>query len=103
MTRTLTAVVVALGLGLGAWAAPQVVEQKVPLDKVPRAVMDSVKARFPDAKLIGASSEKDGDKLVYEVELEFKGLHHDVTLEADGKLILIEREIAFKDLPKAVR
>src|SRR5262249_44093690 len=49
------------------------------------------------------STEKDGDKLIYEVELEFKGLHHDVTLEADGKLILIEREIAFKTLPKAVR
>src|SRR5262249_52002850 len=78
-------------------------ETKVPLDKVPKAVMDAVKARFPNAKLIGASSEKDGDKLIYEVELEHKGLHHDVTLEPGGKLLLIEREIAFKDLPNKVQ
>ena len=54
-----------------------------------------VRARFPEARLIGASSEKDGDKLIYEIELEFKGLHHDVTLETNGALSLIEREIAF--------
>jgi hypothetical protein len=78
-------------------------EEKVPLDKVPKAIMDAVKVRFPGAKLIGATTEKDGDKVVYEIELQFKGLHHDVTYEPGGKLLLIEREIAFKDLPRAVR
>ncbi|HYT92197.1 MAG TPA: hypothetical protein VEL76_26010, partial [Gemmataceae bacterium] len=101
--RPFIGAVAALAFGLVVWAAPQGGEQKVPLDKVPKAVMDTVKARFPGAKLIGASSEKTGDKLIYEVELEFKGLHHDVTLEPDGKLTLIEREIAFKNLPKKVQ
>src|SRR5262245_37045236 len=84
--------------GVAVWAQTQPAgESKVPLDKVPKAVMDTVKARFPEAKLIGASSEKTDDKLIYEVELEFKGLHHDVTLEPNGTLLLIEREIAFKN------
>jgi hypothetical protein len=96
-----TALIVAWGLVV--WAGPPEGEKKVPLDKVPKEVMDTVKARFPNAKLIGASSEKDGAKLVYEVELEYKGLHHDVTLEPSGTMLLIEREIAFKDLPKKVQ
>jgi hypothetical protein len=103
MMRTVGGAALAVALGVVVWAAPQGGEQKVPLDKVPKAVMDSVKARFPDAKLIGASSEKTGDKLVYEVELEFKGKHHDVTVETDGKIVTIEREIAFKELPKVVQ
>jgi hypothetical protein len=106
VTRKLCGAALAVALGVVVLAAPQQPpggEQKVDLDKVPRVVMDTVKARFPNAKLIGASSEKTGDKLVYEVELEFKGLHHDVTVEANGTLILIEREIAFKNLPKAVQ
>lgn len=78
-------------------------EEKVSLDKVPKAVMDSVKARFPGAKLLGASTEKDGDKVVYEMSLTYKKHHHDVTVQPDGKILDIEKEIARKDLPKAVR
>jgi uncharacterized membrane protein YkoI len=78
-------------------------EQKVALDKVPKAVMDAVNAKFQGAKLLGASTEKEGDKTVYEISLTYKGHHHDVSLEADGKIVSIEREIPFKDLPSAVR
>ena len=77
-------------------------EEKVPLNKVPKAVMDSVKARFPGAKLLGASTEKEGGKTVYEVSLTYKKHHVDVTAQPDGKLLDIEKEIARKDLPKAV-
>jgi len=101
--RAFIGIALVAACGLFVWAGQAAEEQKVPLDKVPKAVMDSVKARFANAKLIGASSEKDGDKLIYEVELEFKGLHHDVTLEPNGTMILIEREISFKDLPKKVQ
>jgi hypothetical protein len=77
-------------------------EQKIPLDKVPKLVMDAVKAKFPGAKLLGASTEKEKDKTVYEVSLKYKDHHHDVTVESDGKIVSIEREIAAKDLPKDV-
>lgn len=92
------AAVVAVVLLAGAHAG----EQKVPLDKVPKAVMDAVKAKYPDAKLLRASSEEDKGKTVYEVSLKYKGQHHDVSVESEGKIVGIEREIAAKDLPKVV-
>ncbi len=97
------------GLALAAVAAAALLaevragEEKVPLDKVPKAVMKAVKAKFPGAKILGASTEKEKDKTVYEISLTYKKHHHDVTLEADGKIVSIEREIPAKDLPKAVR
>ena len=94
---------------LGLWAVLMVCtpalladEEKVPLDKVPKAVLDAVKAKFPDAKLLGATTEKDGDKIVFEISLEYKKHHHDVTLQPDGKILDIEREIPFKDVPKVI-
>ena len=86
------------------WAPPlaRADEDKVPLDKVPPAVLDAVKAKFPGAKLKGATTEKEDGKTVYEIELIYKEHHHDVTLEPEGKIVSIERQIAKKDLPDAV-
>src|SRR5262245_46858985 len=78
-------------------------EKKVDLDKLPRAVADAVKTKFPGAKLVAASTEKEGDKTVYEVSIKHKGANIDVTLEPDGKIVSVEKEIAAKDLPRAVR
>jgi hypothetical protein len=77
-------------------------EAKVDLKTVPKAVRDAVKAKFPGAKLLGASTEEEGGKKLYEISLTYQDHHHDVTLEADGKVVSIEREIAFKDLPKKI-
>src|SRR5207248_1247229 len=38
-------------------AAARTDEEKVPLDKVPKAVLDSAKKRFPKAEVKGASKE----------------------------------------------
>jgi uncharacterized membrane protein YkoI len=82
----------------GLWGA----EESVPLDKVPKPVLDAVKARFKDAKLTEASKETEDGKLVYEVTVNDKGQHIDVTLTPDGEIVLIEKTIAAKDLPKPV-
>ncbi len=81
-----------------AWAD----EEKVPLDKLPRAVAEAVKKRFPKLKFTGASKEKDKEKVVYEVSLKKDGKNIDVTVTEAGAITLIEQELAFKDLPKAV-
>jgi hypothetical protein len=47
-------------------------EKKVALDKVPKAVLDAVKARFPDAKLVGAAEEMEEGKAVYEIAITNK-------------------------------
>jgi hypothetical protein len=77
-------------------------EEKVPLDKVPKVVLDAAKKRFPNAEAIEASKETEDGKTVYEIELRENGKKLDVTLTADGTIILIERQIDAKDLPKAV-
>jgi len=77
-------------------------EEKVPLDKVPKAVLETVKARFKGADLTGATKEKEGDKTVYEVTIKFNEHKIDVTVTPEGDLVLIEKQIAAKDLPKAV-
>lgn len=78
-------------------------EEDIPLDKVPKVIMDAVKEKFPGAELKGASTEKDDEgKQVYEVAFIYKKAHHDVTYTPEGKLVLVEKEVEAKDLPKAV-
>src|SRR5438105_57499 len=77
-------------------------EEKVPLEKVPKAVMETVKKRFPDAKIVEASTEKEDGKTVYEITVKDGGKNVDVTLTADGVMTLIEKEIDAKDVPKVV-
>jgi uncharacterized membrane protein YkoI len=86
-------------LAAAAWGQ----ETKVPLDKVPKAVMKTVKDRFPGAELKGAGTEKEEGKVVYEVALVYKGDKYDVTLTPEGAITVMEKTIAAKALPKAVR
>ena len=104
MRRLVTGLGIAAVVALTAAAPPAGDgEETVPLDKVPRPVLDTVKARFQGAKLTGAAREKDKDKWVYEVSLKEKGKDKnvDVTCTPEGELLMIEKEIESKDLPKA--
>jgi hypothetical protein len=100
-----TLVIGALGLALVALVgltAARADEEKVPLDKLPKAVADAVKAKFDGCEMVSASKEKDNGKDVYEVAIKHKGSNIDVSLTPEGKIVSIEKEIAAKDLPKAV-
>jgi uncharacterized membrane protein YkoI len=77
-------------------------EENVPLDKVPKPVVETVKKRFPKAELVSASKEDEDGKTVYEVQIKDGGTKLDVTVTPEGTLLVIEKEIAAKDLPKAV-
>lgn len=96
------ACVIALGVGLLAVGGVRADEEKVPLDKLPKAVKEAVEKRFLKVEVKGASKEKDGDKVVYEVSLKKDGKAIDVTVTEAGAITTIEQEIEFKDLPKAV-
>jgi uncharacterized membrane protein YkoI len=82
-----------------AWADD---EEKVPLDKLPKAVTEAVKKKFPKAELVAASKETEDGKTEYEVTIKDDGKKIDVTLTAEGTILGLEKEIAAKDLPKAV-
>lgn len=91
------AAVVVLTITTG-WAG----EEKVPLDKLPKAITDAVKKRFPKAELVEAAKETEKDKTEYEVSIKDGTTRIDVMLTPEGVITLIEREIAAKDLPKVV-
>jgi uncharacterized membrane protein YkoI len=77
-------------------------EKNVPLDKVPKAVMDAVKSKYPDAKVRTAATEKEEGKTVYEISLTYKNHNYDVTFTPEGKIVDVEKEIDAKELPKVV-
>jgi uncharacterized membrane protein YkoI len=98
--RTFSGLVVALAVvAVPAWADD---EEKVPLDKLPKAVVDAVKEKFPRAELVSAEKEKEDGKTVYEVALKDGKHKREVTLTPDGKIVSVETEIEAADLPKAV-
>jgi hypothetical protein len=84
-------------------AAARSDEEKVNLDKVPAPALEAVKKRFPGAEIKGASKEVEDGKTLYEITLKDKGLQVEVTATPEGKLVTIEREIAMKNIPEAVR
>ena len=77
-------------------------EEKIDLDKLPAKVKDAVKKEFKDAEFVSASKEKEDGKTVFEVQVKVKGQTIEVTCTEDGTVVSIEKEIAAKDLPKAV-
>ena len=87
---------VILGLALVVVAAAQARadddEEKVALDKLPKAVVDAVAKRFPKIKLTSASKEKEDGKVMYEVTLKKDGKNIDVTVTEAGAITLIEQQ-----------
>jgi hypothetical protein len=97
--RTLALTAVAVGLMLAASLAG---EEKIPLDKVPPAVLKAFKTKFPAAKIKNAIKEEEDGKTVYEIESMADGLSIDAVLTPAGKFDEIEKEIKSSNLPSAV-
>ena len=77
-------------------------EEKVPLDKLPKAVSGAVEKMFPKAKVVSASKELADKKTVYEVTIKDGKQNVQVTVTPEGEITEVEKEIAAKDLPKEV-
>lgn len=77
-------------------------EVKVALKDVPKAVIDAVKAKFPQAELGEASKETENGKTTYEIALKDRGRAVDLSATAEGKITEIETTIEAKSLPAKV-
>ena len=77
-------------------------EEKVPLDKLPKAITDAVTKRFPKAKMVAAATELDDKVKVYEVTIKEGEVDTDVTLTTEGVITGFESSVAIADLPKVV-
>ena|SRR5438132_12305968 len=94
--------VLGLAVVVGLAGVARAAEEKVPVDKLPKAVIDGVKKRFPKAELLEGAKETANGKTTYEVLLK-DGVHKvDVSLSDDGKITGMEKELALGDLPKPV-
>ena len=77
-------------------------EKKISLDKVPKEVMESVKARFPGAEISSVEKETEDGEVVYDFELKHEGRKYEMDIKADGTITEIEKEVAAKDVPESV-
>jgi hypothetical protein len=77
-------------------------EEKLPLEKLPTAVVKAIKAKYPKAEMVSAEAGDEDGKKQFEVELKNGGRDLEVTLSPEGKILAVERVIAVKDLPKVV-
>lgn len=102
MREYLRRLTILAAFGFTATSLVQATEEAVPLDKLPKAVVDTVKKRFPDLPMVKAEKETTNDKTVYEVSLKNKDRNIDVTLTPEGQIQSIEKEIGIQDVPKVV-
>ena len=72
------------------------------LDKIPKAVMDALKAKFPRAKIDKWTKEKEDSKEIYDIEFKQDGKKFEADIFADGTIHNWEREFDARQLPKAV-
>lgn len=77
-------------------------KDKLDLDKIPKKVMDALKAKFPMPEITKWTKEKEGADEVFDIEFKLKGRKYEADIKEDGTIVNYEKEIAIKDLPKAV-
>ncbi|MDB4966479.1 MAG: hypothetical protein JWN44_2168 [Myxococcales bacterium] len=85
--------------GFGAVAS----EKKVAEKEVPKAALDAVSHKYPNAKRVGFEREDTGKSVSYEVKLVDNARKIDVDVSGDGKILAEEEVIAMTEVPSAVR
>jgi hypothetical protein len=73
-----------------------------PALKLPPAARLAVQMAFPAARVREASSEREGDLLLYEVRLDRDGLRIELDVSAEGIIASVETSAEAGDLPQAV-
>jgi hypothetical protein len=77
-------------------------DEKVSLDKIPKEVLATIKARFAKAKMVAAIETKVKDQKAYRVQLDNNSCEVYFTATAEGKVLVIEETIAYEALPAEV-
>jgi hypothetical protein len=94
----------ALALILVVCAGPAAAQDEpVALDKIPKAVMDALLARFPQAKIDTCTRTTEDGEVVYDIEFRQEGRKCEADITGKGTYINFEKAIQAASLPKAVR
>ena len=91
-------VVLVLAMALAGYAQ----EKGEKKTKAPQAVMDAFKKAYPNAQIKNVSSEKEGGKIIYDVESVDGTQRRDLLYSADGKVLETEEAIPNAQIPKTV-
>jgi len=78
-------------------------EEAVPPDKIPKAVMDALRAKFPAAKIDKCTKAKEGDDIIYDIEFKQEARKCEADIKENGTYVNYEKAIEAAALPKAVR
>jgi hypothetical protein len=73
------------------------------LEKIPPAVMDALKVRFPDADIKKWTKEEEGEIFVFDIEFEQNGWKFEADIKEDGSIHNWEKALEEKDLPDMVK
>ena len=95
--------VLALVTGLAVLTSAQAQEKKIKREDLPPAVEKTVVAQSQSATIKGFSSEVEGGKTLYEVELTMNGHGKDISMDKDGKIVEVEEEVTMDSLPPQVK
>lgn len=78
-------------------------ERSITRRDVPSAILSAFERRYPNATVKGFSEEKDGERLIYEIESVEGTASRDVTYTSDGALVSVEETLPLSEFPESVR
>ena len=78
-------------------------ETKVKIEDLPAPVQNTIKEQTKDVTLVGVTKEKEGGKIVYELETTANGKARDLTMDATGAIISVEQEVDLEAVPAAAQ
>jgi uncharacterized membrane protein YkoI len=79
-------------------------EEKIKPQELPKKVMDSLHARFPELTITSAAKESDANgNVVFDVELKQKNRKYETDIKENGVMLEVEKEVTSKHWSKALR
>jgi hypothetical protein len=87
---------IAATMGLGA-------DQKLSQSEVPAPVLKAIEAKYPGAKLTSFEKEVEAGKTLYEVGIVQGSKTADVSVTAEGSILVEEALVELKNVPPAVQ
>lgn len=79
------------------------IEEEIALKDLPPPVQTTVREQSKGAQIRGFTKEIENEKTFYEVELRVSGRTKDVLMDADGKVVEVEEQVALNTVPAAAR
>jgi hypothetical protein len=84
-------------------AVGQAAEKKIARAELPAAVEKTVAVESTGATIKGFSTEIEGGRRIYEMELVLNGHGRDVSMDDQGQIVEVEEEVIFVSLPSVVK